>query len=208
MSSLYWIGPRKTILISWDIFFLYCELMVCVDGGIELHLVMIVMFHSEIHGDWYLLHPGSTGNISMAKIGDGDEDTCDGVDLADHSKLLKTTLPASYSSLDAYVGIKEPEVNFLQERDCDTGPSVLMTHDSSKAISNGLDCKPFCEVPNACQLVNLIGRFKELIKYQFSCQCSNQSCNDLFFLIQPERPRMVVKICHVYLRYNWVEVQN
>ena len=169
---------------------------------------MIVMFYLEIRGHWYLLHPGSKGNVSMAKIGDDDEDTCDGVDLADHSKLLKTTLPASYSSLDACVSIRAPEVNFLPEPDCYKSPSLLMTHDSSKARSNGLDCNPFCEAANACQLVNLTGRFKELIKYQFSCECINQSCNDLLFLIQPEWPRMIVEICHVYLRYKPVELQN
>ena len=163
--------------------------------------------HLEIPGKWYLLHHDGKNRKSMAKMSDSDEETCDKVDKVESSQLLKTTLTARCISLEVYIVIKVPQMNFGPDiPDCDKAHSLLMSHHSSRANARGLKCNPFCEVPKACWLVNTIEWLEGMLRYQFTCQCTRQYCDNLFLILQPELNRQYVEICHVDMDCNrWDE---
>ena len=150
--------------------------------------------------DWYLLIPGCQENTHVVAISDSNPKTCGEVVLANSPKLLKTTLDVPYTFLNVSIGIKEPRVSFGTTRsDCGRAHSLLMAHNSSGAT--GVTCKPFCEVPHPCQLADVTAEGHDtLLSYQFSCQCTHPSCNDIFILLQPEFHRDVVEICDVNVR--------
>ena len=169
--------------------------MLAIHGIIDGHQFYVVLYFSP-DTPWLLLHPGSNTSTHLVKITNGRYSSCDALDIATGSQLLKTTLTESYTILEVGILIKKPHVNFGPAHpDCDQAPSLLMTHDSSEAIARGLACSPFCQVPNPCQLGEVEVRETIVTKYWFLCQCAAPTCNELFLVLHPQLN--IVKICKV-----------
>ena len=155
---------------------------------------------------WYRIKPGSDIDTNADKLSDGDHTTCPIFHIATSSKLVRATLTETYTSLEVRVQVKElynRGLNFgPAQPNCDEAPSLLMTHDSSKSIADGLTCNPFCQAPKPCQLGN-VTRDTRKFNYQFLCQCAFPTCNDLFLLLRPVTYRHAVKICEITIVDNW-----
>ena len=147
-------------------------------------------------------------DTSVGKLSDGDPTTCPLFHIATSSKLLRATLTKAYTSLEVRVQLKEHDYRGLNfgpiQPNCDEASSLLMTHDSSKSIADGLNCHPFCQAPKPCQLGN-VTRDNRKFNYQFFCQCAFPTCNDLFLLMRPVTYRNAVKICEITIVVNWSE---
>ena len=149
---------------------------------------------------WYLVHSGYNNSAHMRRLSDNSARTCDRLDIAEGSQLLKTTLTASYNSLKVEIGMKLRVLQFdPAHSNCDKAPSLLLTHDSSQAIANGLTCNPFCEVPRPCQFIQMSMGNNEKIKHKFVCHCNVQSCNDLLIILRAETKNAIVYICDVFI---------
>ena len=154
---------------------------------------------------WYLVKPGHIMGNNIDTLNDDDSTTCSKFDLSTSSKLLKATLTETYTSLEAHVRENKRANRGLNfgpvQPNCDEVPSPLMTHDSSKAIADGLTCNPFCQAPKPCQVGN-VTRDNWKINYQFFCQCAFPTCKDLFLLLRPVTYRHTIKICDISFVHN------
>ena len=145
-------------------------------GIIDDHQFYIVLYFSP-YTPYSLLHLGSNTSTQLVKITNGRYSSCDALDIATGSQLLKTPLIESYIILDVGILIQKPHMNFGPANpDYDRAPSLLMTHNSSEAIAPGLTC----QVPKPCQLGVVEVRDTAYTKYQFLCQCAIPTCNGLF----------------------------
>ena len=141
----------------------------------------------------------------MTKLSDRRRLSCEKLDTAAGSQLLKATLTVPYTSLKVDILIKPPKINFDPVHPkCDQAPSLLMTHDSSEAIATGVICNPFCEVPRPCLFKKMANVPTGRILYRFLCHCPVQTCNDLFVLLQTQMPNSVVRICDILMRNYWL----
>ena len=156
----------------------------------------IVSTFLVVSAQWYLIEPGHNMDNNIDTLSDGDSTTCSKFDLSTSSKLLKATLTEIYNSLEVHVRVMiraNRGLNFGPvQPNCDEAPSLLMTHDSSRAIADGLTYSPFCQAPKPCQLSN-VTRSNGKFNYQFSCQCAFPICNDLFLTLRPVAYRPAVK---------------
>ena len=173
--------------------------MCTVNGSLDLPTFHHIPFHLDPYrGHWYTLRSGGQNSTYLAGISDTSTQTCDEFNFADGSQLLKATLTETYTSLRFVIRVGASGLRFGSVHpDCDKSSSLLMAHDSSRAIADGLTCRPFCEVPTACQIshVNLtpFGRFI----YKFICRCTAQDCTDLFISLRPELNRTGVVMCDI-----------
>ena len=153
-----------------------------------------------VSAQWYLVESGHEMGNSINKLSDGDFTTYSRFDIATSSKLLKATLTETYTLLEVHVRVNtryQRGLNFgPAQPNCDEAPSLLLTHDSSKAIADGLTCNPFCQAPKPCQL-GQVTRGDGKFNYQFFCQCAFPTCNDLFLLLRPVTYRPAVKVCEI-----------
>ena len=147
-------------------------------------------------------------DTKVGKLSDGDPTTCPIFHIATSSKLLRATLTETYTSLEVRVRVKRLDNHGLNfgpvQPNCDEAPSLLLTHDSSKATADGLTCNSFCQAPKPCQLGN-VTRDTGKFNYQFFCQCAFPACNDLFLLLRPVTYRSTVRICEITIVDNWSE---
>ena len=168
---------------------------------IDYHTYDYIHVHTVYPAQWYQLHSGYNISTYMKRLNDDKRWSCDELDTTGSSQLLKATLTPYYTSLNVTIYMKLPVLIFDPAHPkCDKATSLLMTHDSSEAIANGLTCNPFCEVPYPCQLVqNPIQIKREKFQYRFLCHCSAQSCNELFIVLRPKKNKSIAKICDVLL---------
>ena len=154
-------------------------------------------FHSAYPAQWYLLHPRRGGSMVLANVSDDKIDTCHELD--HHSHMLKATLTPRYTSLAVDVRIIQPIMNFATTHNVcnDTIASLLLTHDSFKAIAAGRTCDPFCQAPGTCKLWEATETEDGMVLYSFLCKCKAKYCNDLLLVLQPEFDRENVAICDI-----------
>ena len=163
-------------------------------------IIIFFHFHQVYRAEWYQLRTGYNDSRYMGKLSDQKVWSCDELDTTAGSQLLKATLTESYTSLKVEVKMKPPVPNFnLTHPKCDKAPSLLMTHDSSAPITNGLTCNPYCEVPHPCQFVEVSQVSTVKIKYHFLCHCLVQSCNELFVILRAEMNNSTGKICDILM---------
>ena len=152
---------------------------------------------------WYLVDLNGNSGTYLDEITDGLFQTCASLDMTSRPQLLKTTVNESYTYLDVKIAIDKPEFNFGQAHpDCDQVHSMLLTHDSSEAIANGLTCSPFCKVPKQCQLREVEPKRTGNMIYWFFCKCAVSTCNELFLILHSSLARKIINICWITIVHN------
>ena len=154
--------------------------------------------------EWYLIQLDSMDNTSLPLLKDGNPLTCETTAFSGNNLILKATRGLPFKSLRAIIIVLN-DVNFGPSRDpsnCGKPSAILLTHDSSQGAADGQACGLFCAVPETCHLEGLetlpVGR----IKYYFSCECIQQSCNELFMWFRPEIGQQNMAICEIQLKYK------
>ena len=160
------------------------------------------------HVDWYLVHPGFTDNTSLPLLKDENLLTCETMNFSGNDYLmLKAAIGAPFKSLEATIVVSNNKVFFgpnTEPINCGKPTSLLMTHDSSQAADDGQTCGLFCVVPTTCRLEGMETLSNGLMKYNFSCRCIQQSCNELIMQLRPGISQQDMAVCEILETYSQV----
>ena len=158
--------------------------------------------------DWYLMHPGFTENTSLPLLKDENLLTCEIMNFSSNDYLmLKAAIGVPFKSLEAAIVVSNNNIFFgpnTEHINCAKPTSLLMTHDSSQAAADGQTCGPFCVVPTTCRLEGMETLSNGLMKYNFSCRCIQQLCNELIMQLRPGISQQDMTVCEILETYSQV----
>ena len=154
------------------------------------------------------MHPGFTDNTSLPLLKDEDLLTCETMNFSGNDYLmLKAAIGVTFKSLEATIVVPNNKVFFgpnTEPINCGKPTSLLMTHDSSQAAAAGQTCGLFCVVPATCRLEGMETMSNGLMKYNFSCRCIQQFCNELIMQLRPGISQQDIKVCEILETYSQV----